>query len=375
LEENGETEAVERAEVRPEVKGILEEIRFVQGQSVKKGDVLYVIEKTDYEAAYQAEAANLKATEASVKVAEAAKKTAEVAQIRTQLEVNRQKKLFAEKATAESNVEQAQAEFDASVAGVESAAANILAAQADVSKAAAAVDQAKTELDRTEVKAKIDGNITRTEVKIGNLIEEGVLLATVIKSHPIWANFNISERDLLALQRASNRPPGEKLDLTKEEIRVDLQLQDDNGFPIHGRLDYYDPEVDKSTGTLGLRAVFDNEDHRLRPGFYVRARVAIGKIENALLVPEQALGQDQTGAFLMIVAGDNTVQRKQFTVGNKYGAMVVIQGGIEKTDSVIIEGLQRARPGSKVNPKSITLTVPPEALQQDSSSGDNGAGE
>ena len=367
LEENGETEAVERAEVRPEVKGILQEIRFVQGQSVKKGDVLYVIEKTDYEAAFQASEANLEAAEAAVKVADASKETAEVGQIRTDLEFKRQTKLFAEKATAESNVEQAKAEFDAAVATVGAAVANILAAKADVSKAKADLAFAKKELDRTEVKAKIDGSITRTEVKIGNLVEEGLLLATVIKSQPIWANFNISERDLLALQRVSKRPPGEKLDLTKVEIPVDLQLQGDKGFPIRGRLDYYDPEVDQSTGTLGLRAVFSNDDYRLRPGFFVRARLAIGEIKDALLIPEKALGQDQTGAFLMVVSSDNTVQRKQVTVGNKYGDMVVIRGGIERTDSVIIEGLQRARPGSVVKPKIVTLTAPPEASQSEDS--------
>jgi RND family efflux transporter MFP subunit len=122
---------------------------------------------------------------------------------------------------------------------------------------------------------------------------------------------------------------------------------------------------------LGLRAVFDNADHRLRPGYYVRARVVLGETKDALLVPEKALGQDQTGAFLMIVTSDNTVERKQVTVGNKYGEMVVIQDGIENTDSVIIEGLQRARPGSKVNPKSITLTAPPEAMPQEDSSRDS----
>lgn len=363
LDQNGETEAVERADVRARVKGFLEEVNFTQGQDVDKDDVLYQIERTEYKTLRDAASAKLDASAAAVKVAEAGLETAKVAQQRAEEAFIRQDKLLKRQATSQEDWEKARAEKNGAIANVAAAQANIDAAKADVQKATADLNQAELDYGYTEVKAPISGMVERTKIKVGNLVEDGTILTTVVKSQPIWANFSISERDLLALQKSSTRDRSERLDLTEEEILVELQRQGDTGYPFRGRLDYYDPEVDRSTGTLGLRAVFENADNLLLPGYSVTVRVSIGEVKDALLVPEKALGQDMSGAYLLVVAGNNVVERKNVVVGGKYGNMVVIREGIATSDSVIIEGLQRARPGSEVKPTSTTLSAPPEALQ------------
>jgi RND family efflux transporter MFP subunit len=167
----------------------------------------------------------------------------------------------------------------------------------------------------------------------------------------MWANFNISERFLLNLEREPKRHRDNSIDLT--DIKVQLQRSGDVGFPFDGHLDFYEPKVDQDTGTLQLRAVFDNkpdQKSRLLPGLFVRVRVQIGQYEDALLIPERAIGRDQAGTFVYVVGNDNKAARKNVKLGTKQNDLIVIQSGLDQSDSVIVDGIQRVRPGIEVDP-------------------------
>ncbi|MFG0332004.1 MAG: efflux RND transporter periplasmic adaptor subunit [Maioricimonas sp. JB049] len=359
VEEIGETEAVERAEVRARVRGFLEEIRFQPAQAVEKGDVLYVIEQDEYIAAQSAAQAALTAAEAAIEVADASISNAEVEGTRSNLEYERQKSLFEQDATTRSDYERAVANRDAAVAALNSAQASRSAALADRNKARAQLEQAELDLGYTEVQAPISGHVTRTLIKLGNLVESGSHLATIVSRNPIYANFSISDRQALRLQEArlERTTPSERAEFDLTAIPVFLKRELDTNYPFAGHLNYIDQEgVDQGTGTLALRAIFDNPDRRLLPGLFVSLRVPVGEFENALLIPEKAVGRDQIGTFVLVVNAEDVVQRKEITTGPRYGDMIVIETGLDPSDRVILEGVQRARPGNPVTATEVTLS-------------------
>ncbi len=371
LEENGQTEAVGRSEVRARVQGFLEEIKFEPGKDVKAGDVLYVIEKDEYlairdgaKAELAAANAALQSATASIKVKKADLIAAEVKVEASESEFRRQDQLYKEKVVSKSVWEESKAIRDGALAArlqakaaIDAAVANQETSAANVTRAKASLQKAELNLSYTDVKALISGRITNTQVKIGNLVESGTHLTTIIQRDPIWANFNIDERHLLSLVNEKNET-GEKNDEDDyRKMKAFLQRAGDDRFPFEGHLDYIDQEgVDQGTGTLKLRAVFKNSTNQLFPGLFVRIRVPIGKLENALLIPEKAIGRDQSGAYLLLLGEEEKVVRKNVTLGTKYGELIVIEQGIEADDRVVIDGIQRARPGSKVDAESITLT-------------------
>jgi RND family efflux transporter MFP subunit len=333
LDETGTTEAVERVEVRARVTGFLEQVNFEPGADVKQGEVLYVIEQPPFVAARKA--------------AEAEREAAQVVLDRAEIEYGRQLKLQERKATSDTDVVAARAERDA--------------ARAAVAGAEAALDQAKIEEEYTEVEAPISGRVGKTLVKVGNLVDkaEATHLTTIVSYDPIYANFNISERALLKLREQRDRKTGE---IKKETVRMFLARANDSGFPFQGNFDYADLAVDQSTGTYSVRGIFPNPDLEIVPGLFVRIRVPIGEQENALLVPETALGADQAGRYLLVVNSKNVVERRNVTVGSKhravdlkYGHMVVIEEGLRADDRVVIEGLQRGRPGREVTAEPVEL--------------------
>ncbi len=371
LEENGQTEAVGRSEVRSRVQGFLEEIKFDPGKDVKKGDLLYVIEKDEYVAARNGAKAELAAANAALQSAIAAiqvKKAdliaAEVKVEASESEFRRQDQLYKDKVVSKSVWEEAKALRDGSLAArlqaqaaIDAANANKQTAEANVARAKASLQKAELNLSYTDVRALISGRITNTQVKLGNLVESGTHLTTIVQREPIWANFNIDERHLLLLVNEHSETDGNSDEFDYKSIKVFLQRAGDDGFPFQGHLDYIDQEgVDQGTGTLKLRAVFQNPTNQLFPGLFVRVRVPIGKLENALLVPEKAVGRDQSGPYLLIVNSEQVVERKIVTLGTKYGELVVIEQGISPDARVVIDGIQRARPGSKVDAESVTLS-------------------
>jgi len=365
LEVNGETEAVEQAVVQARVRGILGELQTEPNSIVSKGDRLFIIEPKEYEAARDSAAAALSSAKAALVSAEAdigvanARIAGADAEIKvSQAEEGRLKNLLDSKAVSRSEYDVAVADLETSLAAKQGSIAakaadeaKITNAEAQVVKAEADLAQAQLNLDWTIVEAPIDGRITKTLVKRGNMVENGTPLIEIVKNDPIWANFNINERFLLNLERQPGREKDGSLDPTS--IKVRLKRSGDTGFPFEGHLDYYDPKIDQDTGTLQLRAVFDNKpggNNVLLPGLFVRVQVQIGQYENALLIPERAISRDPAGAFVYVVDDQNKAVRKNVMLGTKHKDMMVIESGIEQGDSVIVDGIQRVRPGAEVDP-------------------------
>ena len=332
LEETGATVPVERVEIRARVRGILQEVNFTDGQEVKKGDPLYLIQPQEY-------VAKVAAAEADVALMN-------VALTRAKIEVERETNLLKDNATAQSNVDTAIAARDGAIASLEAAGASL--------------GLAKLDLEYTAITAPFDGRVERTLVRQGNLVggSEETLLTTMIQYDPIFVYFNISERALLLITNELKAEPGERIDLSKFKVR--LRRTTDKDFPFEGQLDYADLGVDQSTGTFTVRAKFPNPDRLLLPGLFVRIRVPLGTIENAILVPERSVGADQAGRYVMVIGEKNLVERRNVTLGTKFGEMVVAMEGLDGTEKVVVDGLQRARPGASVTPTEIVLTAPAE---------------
>jgi RND family efflux transporter MFP subunit len=364
IEENGQTEAVEQAIVQARVRGILKEIKFQPGSFVAEGTPLFEIEQEQYLASVESAKATINSAKAALATAEAAVGVADASIAATdaaikvaEAEFNRMEGLIVTKAVAQSEYDVARAQLETSVAARQGAVAAKIASEADVinakaqvSKAEADLEQAQLDLERTVVVAPISGQITKTMVKRGNLVDNGTPLIEIIKNDPIWANFNISERFLLDLERNSGRSENNSIDPTK--IKVQLQRSGDKGFPFEGHLDYYDPRIDQDTGTLQLRAEFENKPgggQILLPGLFVRVQVQIGEYENALLIPERAISRDQVGAYVYVVDQDRKAARKNVKLGIKHNEMMVVESGLDANDSVIVDGIQRVRTGIEVD--------------------------
>jgi membrane fusion protein (multidrug efflux system) len=358
LDETGTTEAVDRVEVRARVRGFLEKVRFQDGDNVEKDDPLYLIQPLEHQAAFDAAEADLAIANAEVNAANAEVGANDVGLRRAELEVTRQENLFKNNATAESKVQTAVAERDGAIAAVAAAKAKVGAAEAAVTAATAAKTQAKLELDYCTINAPIDGRVERTLVKVGNLVGDGEAthLTTMVSYDPIHVYFNISERSLLRARSGVKDKPRERPDITR--IKAYLRRAVDEGFPFEGNLDYADLGVDQSTGTFTIRAVFPNKSLELFPGLFVRVRVPIGTVENAVLLPERCVAVDQAGRFVLILDDQNVVARCNVKLGEKYGELVVIADGLDGTETVVIDGIQRARPGATVTPKEIQLDPP-----------------
>ncbi|MDG2129706.1 MAG: efflux RND transporter periplasmic adaptor subunit [Fuerstiella sp.] len=358
LDETGTTEAVERVDVRARVRGFLQEVRFRDGDDVEEGAPLYLIQPSEYQATFDAAEADLATASADVDAAKAEVGAMNVSLRRAELEVTRQQNLFKDNATAESKVQTAVAERDGAEAAVAAAEAKVGAAKAAVTAAKAAKTQAKLDLDYCTITAPMDGRVERTLVKMGNLVgdNEATHLTTMVSYDPIHVYFNISERSLLRARSGAKNESKGRPDLTS--IKAYLRRAVDKGFPYEGNLDYADLGVDQSTGTFTIRAVFPNKSLELIPGLFVRIRVPIGTTENAVLLPERCVAVDQTGRFVRILDDKNVVERRNITLGEKYGEMVVITDGLDGQETVVIDGIQRARPGAKVIPKEIQLDPP-----------------
>ena len=362
LEENGQTEAVEQALVRARVRGIIEEIPEETEESleVKKGDQLFLIQQDEFivavnsaKASVAAASAALETANANVKVEEAGVTSAKAAYKVSKAEFDRLALLLKQNAIAQSEYDAAEATMETTQAGINAASAQTASSKAKVSEAQATLDKAKAELVQKElelswttVEAPIDGRVTRTLVKVGNLVKDGDELTEIVSNKKVWANFNISERFLLSLERDadSERP------FKPNTIPVALKRSGDPDFIFHGFLDYADPVVDQDTGTLLLRAIFDNTDPSkfLLPGLFVRVRVEIGTYDDATLIPERAINRDSAGTYVYVVE-DSKAVRKNVVLGGKYDGMVVIESGLTKDSRVVVDGIQMLRSGSEVD--------------------------
>ena len=279
---------------------------------------------------------------------------------KAKLEKERQERIRAQDpgATSEATVVAAQAEFDG--------------ADAAVKQSQALLKQAQIDLQYTKIVAPIKGRVGKTLVREGNLVGSGgeaTMLTTIVDYDQIWANFNISERLLLELRDAVADDESGRVD--NEKIPVFLSRENDKGFPFEGHFDYADLAVDQSTGTFMIRGIFPNSQRRILPGLFVRVRIPVGTQENAILIPERAVTADQAGRYALVVNLENEVERRTVTTGIKVGELVVITEGLTAEDTVITDGLQRARPGAKVTPERIELKSDEAVAEAVQASGSN----
>ena len=216
-------------------------------------------------------------------------------------------------------------------------------------------------LGYTRVLAPFDGIVTNHQVDIGNLVgASGIAttLATIVQIDPIYVYFTLSEPQYLAVRRNNAKAglPTSSTDLKYlATIPIEIGLQDEEGYPHKGHLDYVSPQVDPSTGTLAVRAIFENKDNALLPGLFVRVRGPVGHQDKALLTQDQAIGTSQEGSYVLVVGADNVVQRKIVKTGQTQGQLRIIESGLDPGDWVVTGGVQRAFPGAKVEPQRTEL--------------------
>jgi RND family efflux transporter MFP subunit len=332
LEATGNTAAVNSSDLVARVAGFVQEINHQDGAQVAKGTLLFTIEPEPYRVKLeQAKAAEVGA-EATLKQAQTA--------------FDRQAELLARQTASQATYDQALATRDSAKASLDQARAN--------------TQLAKINYEYTQVTAPFDGIVTARQVSIGQYVGGSAtptVLASIVQHDPIHVNFNVSEQDVLRI-RAEVARRG----LTPEDLRkvpVEIGLQSESGYPHRGTLDYASPTVNQSTGTLAARAILQNPDRVLLPGYFVRVRVPLGQERNALLVPDVALGSDQGGRYLLIANKDNVVEQRKVEIGPLVDTLRVIENGVTAGDRVIVSGLLRAIPGDKVDPQEQALAGRP----------------
>ena len=329
----GNTAPFRTANLVARVQGYLESINYRDGAAVKKGAQLFGIERDTYQAALDQAKAQLAKDQAVLGEA--------------QVNLNRYQTLEQQKSIA-AQTAQDQAfvvEQDKATVGVDQAN----------------VDTANINLGYTGVLAPFDGFVTNHQVDIGNVVGTSVTtttLATIVQIDPIYVNFTVSEPQYLAIRRNNAKAglPTSSTDLTfLATIPIDIGLQDEEGYPHRGHLDYVSPQVDPATGTIAVRAIFDNKDNALLPGLFVRVRGPIGHQDKALLTRNEAIGTSQEGSYVLVVGSDHVIQRKIVKTGQTLGRLRIIESGLDPDDWVVTEGVQRAFPGAKVEPQRTEL--------------------
>jgi len=322
LEYTGTTQALEYVDIRARVAGFLQKIHFEPDAKVKTGELLFSIDPSQYQAAVDENEAALEARKAQLRLAKTEEEIA--------------KSLESQQAISALKLQEKSAHSGVS--------------KADVDLAQAALDKARLNLEWTKVTSPINGRVSRNLVDVGNLVGamEKTLLTTVVDVDSIYCYFNVSELDLISIKR-TYAPKGNDLTLKSQKIPAHLTLADGSAYPHEGYLDYADTKLNPSTGTIQVRAIFPNPDIFLLPGMFGRIRLPLEK-RKALVVPGVAVQFAQGGNYVLVVNNENIVQLKRVKVGQNVEEMTVIDEGLTSKDRVIIMGVQRARPGSKVNP-------------------------
>ena len=329
----GRTTPHQVAQVRPQVNGLIEERLFEEGQLVEKGEPLYRIDDSLYQADVESARAQLASAQATLKS--------------TRLRAQRFEKLLEMKAVSQQEYDEAEAALGEN--------------QAQVAAARAALSSARTNLDYTTLEAPISGRIGRSSVTAGALVtaNQAEALATIRQLDPIYVDLTQSNQELRRLREALEAGSLEKVG--EDKALVTLLLQDGSDYGEDGSLQFSEYAVDESTGSVTLRALFPNPDGDLLPGMFVRARLPQGQRNNAILVPQKGIARDPTGqATALVIDADNKVGRRQVVTGRQVGQLVVIETGLQSGDRVIVNGLHKIfGAGMEVAPRDVAMRDTP----------------
>ena len=316
---SGRLEAAEYVELRPRVGGTIEKVHFVDGALVRKGDLLFSIDPRPFEAEAARAQSQLTSMKARFELA--------------QSELARAQKLLDSQAVSKQEVDQL--------------ASGQRTSQADIQGAEAALRIARLNVEYAQVRAPIAGRVSRANVTAGNVVNEQSVLTTIAGVSKVYAYFDGSERTFLSLKEAKNGGKAPK---------VRMALLDEQGFPHEGEVDFIDNRLNPQTGAIRMRATFDNIGGRFTPGLSARLRMESAAAHDAVLVPERAIGTDQTKKFVYVVEADGKPQFREVHLGALAEGMRVVQGSVKAGEHVVVDGLQRIQPG---------MTVAPQVLQVD----------
>lgn len=318
----GRVSAINKVDIVARIRGFIEERTFVEGQQVKIGDLLFRIEQATYKAAVEQQRANLA--------------KAKAVEVNAALQLRRAQALVRDQNIAEATVDQRLADH--------------AAAQADVMQAQAALDQAEINLGYTEIKSPIDGRIGLAQFTVGNLVDPSSgKLATIVSQDPIYVIFQPSQRDVLAYKQRIAESPDKNRHLT-----IHIKLPNGKSYPTPGLSNFLDVQVDPNTDTVAVRAQVPNPEGLLVPGGVVGVTVERGAPHSALTVPLSAVQLDQAGRYVLVVDEAKKVELRRVTTGVEQGKDVVVSDGLKEGEQVIIEGIQKVRPGQVVTASTLS---------------------
>jgi len=373
------------AEIRPQVSGLIQKRLFTEGSDVKAGEVLYEIDPAPFGAARDNAQANLTATHKAAEQAQAAVAAgiAEVARQRATLElarINRERfeSLLKDKAVSANERDQAVTDAKVAEAALQSAEAQLESARKAVGAAEAAIQQARAALETTRINlgytkitAPISGRIGRSSVTVGAIVTayQPLALATIQQLDPIYVDVPQSTTELLHLKR--NLARGRINNHGTDQNKVGLVLEDNTPYPLEGAFQFRDITVEPTTGSVILRAIFPNPEGTLLPGMFVRAVVKEGVTEQAILIPQPSISRDAKGnPFALIVNSEGKVEQRMLTLRRAMGDQWLVGSGVQQGDRVIVEGVQKVRPGQSV--KEIPFAGPEKTADQGATSIDGG---
>ena len=320
-------------DVRPRVSGYITEVKFVDGDLVKKGQPLFIIDPRPYQADYDRARAEVAKADAALTLAGA--------------DFERARQLRDKGVTAAGDFDQRSATYQQATGAAQSARA--------------ALEAAKLNLEFCTVTSPIDGRASLANVTVGNLVSADGKdpLTTIVSTNPIYAYADVDERSLLRYVRYYQSKEAGPEDADEVKVPIQLALQDESDFSHTGYIDFIDNRVDPSTGTIRLRGVFDSENGLLGPGLFVRVRIPSGVPYEAVLVPQRSVGSDQGQKYVVLVQQDNTAEIRPVELGTISDGMQVIKSGVKAGDTVVVDGLLKVRPGQKVDPKPISKAEAP----------------
>jgi membrane fusion protein, multidrug efflux system len=315
----GRLQAVDTIQLRPRVSGYVDSVHFKEGAIVRKGDLLFRIDPRPYQAEVDRLNANLAEAKAN--------------QVLAQANGERAQRLLEQHAIAKEEADRQQTAAQS--------------AKAQVASTTAALDAAKLNLGFTEIRAPIDGRVSNALVTPGNLVTSSDVLTSVVSIDPIYAYFDVDEHSYLKFDRQRREHGGSP--------QISMALADEKGFPHTGRVDFVDNQLRAGSGTIRLRAVFDNADASYTPGLYVRIQLRSDSRQPRALVDDRAVGADLGNKFVYVVDKDRKVEYRRVVTGPLLDGLRVVNEGLDAKDTVIVNGIQHVRPGVEVNPTKVAM--------------------